>query len=140
MNINLLDLPTEFTSERLLMRRYHIDDIPMYYQMSRSNAEHLYEFLTSFLIDVHGKEDIKTWFDRQNTEWSARTLFVFGAWDKALEVRDSSRQIRLILGFERFQRESESTHRPTASTSHRWVAVSCRKIEASHVYLEGQCR
>ncbi len=86
MNINLLDLPTEFTSERLLLRRYCPNDITMYYQMLHNNAEHLYEFLPSFLIDAHGEEDIKTWFDRQSTEWSARTLFIFGAWDKVTGV------------------------------------------------------
>jgi RimJ/RimL family protein N-acetyltransferase len=86
MSIRLLDLPTEFTSERLLLRRYSPDDIPMYYQMLLSNTEHLYEFLPSFLLDVEGEEDIKTWFDRQSTEWEARTLFIFGAWDKVTGV------------------------------------------------------
>ena len=86
MNINLLDLPTEFTSERLLLRRYRPDDITIYYQMLKNNAEHLYEFLPSFLIDIHGEENIKSWFDRQDAEWSARTLFIFGAWDKVTGV------------------------------------------------------
>lgn len=86
MNINLLDLPTEFTSERLLLRRYRSTDITMYYQMLRNNAEHLYEFLPPFLIDVQSEEDIRTWFDRQGTEWNARTLFIFGAWDRRTGV------------------------------------------------------
>ena len=86
MPINLLDLKTEFTSERLLLRRYQPDDIPMYYRMLCSNAEHLYEFLPSFLIDVESEADIQAWFDRQSTEWSARTLFIFGAWDKVTGV------------------------------------------------------
>jgi RimJ/RimL family protein N-acetyltransferase len=82
MNTNLQDLPTEFTSERLQLQRYRPSDITMYYQMLHNNAEHLYEFLPSFLIDVHGEEDIKTWFDRQSAEWNAHNLFIFGAWDK----------------------------------------------------------
>lgn len=86
MNINLPDLPTEFTSERLLLRRYRPDDIPMYHRMLSDNAGHLYEFLPPFLLDVHGEEDIKAWFDRQSAEWSARTLFIFGAWDKGTGV------------------------------------------------------
>jgi RimJ/RimL family protein N-acetyltransferase len=86
MNIDLLDLPTEFTSERLLLRRYRTSDITMYYQMLRRNVEHLYEFLPPFLTDLHSEEDIKTWFDRQDTEWNARTLFIFGAWDKVTRV------------------------------------------------------
>src|SRR5690242_6126978 len=55
MNISLLDLPTEFTSERLLLRRYRPDDITMYYQMLRNNADHLYEFLPSFLLNVRSE-------------------------------------------------------------------------------------
>ena len=86
MNPCRLDLPTEFTSERLLLRRYRPDDITLYSQMLHNNTQHLYEFLPSFLIDVHGEEDIKTWFDRQSTEWSARTLFIFGVWDKVTGV------------------------------------------------------
>jgi ribosomal-protein-serine acetyltransferase len=86
MNINLLDLPTEYTSDRLLLRCYRPSDITMYYQMLRNNAEHLYEFLPSFLIDARGEEDIKTWFDRQNAEWNAHNLFIFGAWDKVTGV------------------------------------------------------
>jgi ribosomal-protein-serine acetyltransferase len=82
MDISLLDLPTEFTSERLLLRRYRPDDITMYYQMLCNNADHLYEFLPSFLLAMRSEEDIKTWFDRQITEWNTRTLFIFGAWDK----------------------------------------------------------
>jgi RimJ/RimL family protein N-acetyltransferase len=86
MNSNLPDLPTEFTSERLLLRCYGPDDITLYYQMLHSNAEHLYEFLPLFLIDVRGEEEIKVWFDRQTAEWRARTLFIFGAWDKATGI------------------------------------------------------
>ena len=82
MNPSLQDLPTEFTSARLLLRRYQPGDIAMYYQMLRDNAEHLYEFLPPFLADARGEKEIQTWFDKQNAEWDARNLFIFGAWDK----------------------------------------------------------
>lgn len=86
MNTNLQDLPTQFTSERLLLRCYRSSDIPMYYHMLQDNAEHLYEFLPPFLINVNSEDDIKAWFDRQNAEWNARNLFIFGAWDKATGI------------------------------------------------------
>ena len=86
MNTNLHDLPTEFTSERLLLRRYRPSDITMYYCMLQDNAEHLYEFLPPFLINVHCEGDIKAWFDRQSAEWNARNLFIFGAWDKVTGI------------------------------------------------------
>ena len=86
MNTNFHDLPTQFTSERLVLRRYQPGDSPMYYHMLRSNWEHLYEFLPSFLINVRGEEDIKTWFERQRAEWDALNLFIFGVWEKGTGV------------------------------------------------------
>jgi RimJ/RimL family protein N-acetyltransferase len=83
MNIDSPDLPTQFTSESLLLRRYGPDDIPLYFQMLRDNADHLHEFLPAFLMDVRSEDDIKAWFDRQSAEWGAKTLFIFGAWEKA---------------------------------------------------------
>jgi RimJ/RimL family protein N-acetyltransferase len=53
--------------------------------MLRENREHLYEFLPSFLIDV-SEEDVKAWLERQRAEWEARTLFLFGLWEKAKGV------------------------------------------------------
>ena len=82
MNTNLRDLPTEFASERLLLRRYRPSDSPMFYQMLRNNQEHLYEFLPPFLINVRGEEDVKEWFDKQSAEWEALNLFIFGVWEK----------------------------------------------------------
>lgn len=86
MNAHLRDLPTEFTSERLLLRRYRPGDSAMYYQMLRDNSEHLYEFMPPFLVAVRGEEDVIAWFDKQNTEWNALNLFIFGAWEKTTGV------------------------------------------------------
>lgn len=85
MNTSLHDLPTELTSERLLLRRYQPGDSAVYYRMLRENLEHLYEFLPSFLIDV-GEEDVKAWLERQSAEWDAHNLFLFGIWEKARGV------------------------------------------------------
>lgn len=86
MNTHLRDLPTEFTSERLLLRRYQPNDSAMYYHMLRNNWEHLYEFLPSFLVNMRGEEEIKSWFDRQHAEWNALNLFIFGVWEKETDV------------------------------------------------------
>ena len=83
---NLHTLPDEFTSERLLMRRYQPEESTMYYQMLRRNWEHLYEFLPSFLVQVRDEEDIKTWFVRQHAEWDALNLFIFGIWEKTTGI------------------------------------------------------
>jgi RimJ/RimL family protein N-acetyltransferase len=86
MNTNLRDLLTEFTSERLILRRYQTNDSTMYYHMLRNNWEHLYEFLPSFLVNMRGEEDIKTWFDRQRADWNTFNLFIFGVWEKVTGV------------------------------------------------------
>lgn len=82
MHTDLRNLPTEFTSERLLLRCYQLSDSAMYYQMLRDNWDHLYEFLPSFLVTMRGEEDIKAWFERQHAEWEALNLFIFGVWEK----------------------------------------------------------
>ncbi len=79
-------LPTELTTERLHLRRYRPHDSAMYDRMLKENAEHLYEFLPFFLVNARGEEDIRQWFDRQDAEWEARSLFIFGAWEKATGV------------------------------------------------------
>ncbi|MFN8410760.1 MAG: GNAT family protein [Anaerolineales bacterium] len=82
MTTPLHQLPTEFTSERLLLRRYRLSDSAMYYQMLHDNSNHLYEFMPSFLSNARGEEEIKAWFEKQDAEWNARNLFIFGAWDQ----------------------------------------------------------
>jgi ribosomal-protein-serine acetyltransferase len=86
MNIEFHDLPSEFTSERLVLRRYRHADSSTYYHALRNNREHLNEFLPSFLADLQAEEEVKSWFDKQNAEWEAHNLFIFGAWEKATGV------------------------------------------------------
>jgi ribosomal-protein-serine acetyltransferase len=83
MNPLLLDPPTEFSSERLLLRRYRPDDAALYYHMLRANWDHLYEFLPSELVDVQNAEDVAVVIRRHNAEWELRSLFIFGVWEQA---------------------------------------------------------
>ena len=86
MDTNLLDLPPQFTSERLRLRRYRPEDRGTYFQALDRNREHLYEFLPPFLLNLHGEEDAQAWFDRQDAEWKAHNLFIFGVWEKRTGV------------------------------------------------------
>jgi len=86
MDPTLLDLPTVFTSERLRLRCYRPSDGDMYHQMLLTNWDHLYEFLPSFLMNVHSAEDAQTEFYRQMAEWNARNLFIFGVWEKTTDI------------------------------------------------------
>ncbi len=86
MNTHLHDLPTEFTTERLRLRRYRPGDSAKYFHMLSKNSEHLYEFMPPFLVNVRDEKEVQSWFDKQDAEWDARNLFIFGAWDMATGV------------------------------------------------------
>jgi ribosomal-protein-serine acetyltransferase len=83
MNPILLDVPTEFSSERLLMRPYRQGEGGMYYQMWRSNWEHLYEFLPQDQIGVQNEQDSEVVLHKHMADWIMRNLFIFGIWEKA---------------------------------------------------------
>ncbi len=78
----LLDIPTQFASERLLLRCYRSGEGAMYYQMLRANWEHLYEFLPTSLIAVQNEEDAEVVLRRLIADWQLRRLFVMGVWEK----------------------------------------------------------
>ncbi|HMN31159.1 MAG TPA: GNAT family protein [Caldilineaceae bacterium] len=86
MNPLLLDLPGEFSSHRLLLRRYRPGDGALYYQMLQTNWDHLYEFLPSSLLAVHSAEDAEVVVRRLMADWNLRTLLIFGVWEKASGV------------------------------------------------------
>ena len=83
MNPLLLDLPTEFASERLSLRCYRPGDGAMYYPMLRANWDHLYEFLPSSLMALQSTEDAEVLFRKLMAEWHLRNLLIFGIWEKA---------------------------------------------------------
>jgi RimJ/RimL family protein N-acetyltransferase len=78
----LLDIPTEFSSERLIFRPYRLDDGSMYFEMLCANWEHLYEFMPQNLVDVKSAQDVEEVFRWHQAEWNARHLFIFGVWEK----------------------------------------------------------
>jgi RimJ/RimL family protein N-acetyltransferase len=82
VNPLLLDLPTKFASDRLLLRGYRPGDGGMYYQMLRANWDHLYEFLPASLLAVHNVEDAEEVIRRLLADWHLRNLFIFGVWER----------------------------------------------------------
>jgi len=83
MNPLLLELPTEFSSQRLHFRCYRSDDSPSYHQMLMANRDHLFEYLPPELMKVQSAKDVEAEFRRQMSEWKLRNLFIFGVWDLA---------------------------------------------------------
>lgn len=77
VNSLLLDLPTEFASERLLLRCYRPGDGARYARMLQKNREHLYEFLPPSLMAVQIEEDAEIVIRRLMTDWNLRNLFTW---------------------------------------------------------------
>ena len=80
---SLLELPTEYTSDRLLLRRYRPSDAPAHYRMLCENWTHLYEFMPSNLVNAQNEGDILAFIEWQIAEWQRRNLFILGFWDKS---------------------------------------------------------
>ncbi|MCB8927860.1 MAG: GNAT family N-acetyltransferase [Ardenticatenaceae bacterium] len=76
------DIPPEFSSTRLLLRRYRPEDSAAYFQMLQANQEHLREFLPSLWQEVQNEADVATVLRQLAAEWDARNLFIFGVWEK----------------------------------------------------------
>ncbi len=76
-------IPTRYTSERLLLRRYRLADAPAYLRMWRENQAHLREFMPSILETAQNEKDIRkviAWYIRQ---WRRGELFIMSMWEKS---------------------------------------------------------
>ena len=76
-------LPTHFTSERLLLRRYRLADAPAYFRMLRENQAHLREFLPPNLAAAQNEDDIRAVITWQIKRWQRGELFILGLWEKS---------------------------------------------------------
>jgi RimJ/RimL family protein N-acetyltransferase len=83
MSSNLVNLPHELTSPRLLLRTYRPGDGEQYLRMVRENFQHLYEFLPHELETMQDAAGAEAFIRWQNAEFEQRNLFIFGAWEKA---------------------------------------------------------
>ncbi|MBN2227121.1 MAG: GNAT family N-acetyltransferase [candidate division Zixibacteria bacterium] len=79
----LLDIPTQFESERLLMRSYRAGDGPMYYAASLRNADHLARYESdNVILQMKNEEDAEIMVRDLAADWVARQSFFIGAFDK----------------------------------------------------------
>jgi RimJ/RimL family protein N-acetyltransferase len=79
----LLDFPTEFSSDRLLLRSYQPGDGAMYFRMVRANWDHLYEFFPPSVMALQSEEDAEVLIRKLVAEWRLRNLLIFGVWEKS---------------------------------------------------------
>ncbi len=83
MDPHQLNLPGEFSSERLLMRPYRPEDAEMYFRAIRDNREHLLDFLTEEMEAMRSAADAEAIIRWENAGWQQHNLFIFGIWEKA---------------------------------------------------------
>ena len=76
-------LPTQFFSERLLLRRNRLADAPVYLRMLRENQAHLREYLPANMAAAQNEDDIRTLIRWQIRQWRRGEVFILGLWEKS---------------------------------------------------------
>lgn len=77
-----LDPPEQFTTTRLLLRRYRLEDAAAYYQAVKTNWDHLYEFLPPMIEAAQSVDEFEGVIRWMMSEWQQRSVFIFGVWDQ----------------------------------------------------------
>lgn len=79
----LLEIPTHFESERLILRSYRAGDGAMYYAVGQRNREHLSRYESDNVVLEAGSQDEAEIIVRDlASEWISRRSFFIGAFDK----------------------------------------------------------
>lgn len=87
MHRMLLDIPDEFETERLRLRRYRAGDGAAYWRMAQRNREHLLPFEAGNpALSLRSEEDAEVLMREFAAEWALRHHFFIGAWDRADDV------------------------------------------------------
>lgn len=84
MDKMLLDLPERLETERLILRPYQAEDAAAYLEVCRNNRSHLTPYEAE--NPIHGidtLEQAEALMREFHDGWYARSVFFFGAWEKA---------------------------------------------------------
>jgi ribosomal-protein-serine acetyltransferase len=83
MNKMLLDIPTRFETERLIVRCYEAGDGPMYCAVGARNREHLQRYEAgNVILTAKTEEEAEILVRELYADWVARNCFFMGAFDK----------------------------------------------------------
>lgn len=83
MNKTLDEFPSQYESERLILRSYHAGDGKWYYAMSLKNQEHLRQFEEDNVAsNIASEEDAERLVQDLANEWEKRNCFFIGAFEK----------------------------------------------------------
>jgi ribosomal-protein-alanine N-acetyltransferase len=79
----LLEIPSEFESERLYLRSYRAGDGALYHAVSLRNREHLARYESgNVVMQIKSEEDAEIMVRDLAADWVSRKSFFIGAFDK----------------------------------------------------------
>ena len=83
MNKMLLDIPTHFETERLIVRCYEAGDGPLYYAAGVRNRDHLQRYESdNVILTAKTEQEAEILVRELHADWVARNCFFMGAFDK----------------------------------------------------------
>jgi RimJ/RimL family protein N-acetyltransferase len=84
MHKMLLDLPSQFETERLILRPYQAGDGAAYYQLAQNNKAHLLPYEAGNpALSINNQESAEILVREFHAEWVSRSIFFVGGWEKA---------------------------------------------------------
>ena len=83
MNKMLLDIPTRFETDRLIVRCYEAGDGPMYHAAGTRNRDHLQRYESdNTILTAKTQQEAEILVRQLHADWVARNCFFMGAFDK----------------------------------------------------------
>ncbi len=83
MNKTQLEIPSQFVTDRLLLRRYEPGDGRMYFAVGQKNRTHLQKFeADNVILTPKTPEEAELIIRDLNADWNARNCFFVGVFDK----------------------------------------------------------
>lgn len=80
----LVDIPTRFETERLLLRCYRPGDGALYFAASQRNRAHLARYESgNVLMGIHSEEEAEAAVRQLHAAWAARDCFFVGVFEQA---------------------------------------------------------
>ncbi len=84
MNKMLLEIPTHFETERLLLRWLQPGDGALYYAVGQRNRAHLARYESeNMIMSIGSEQEAETMVRELQAEWVARKCFVLAAFERA---------------------------------------------------------
>ena len=91
MHSRLLEIPTRFETERLIVRSYEPGDGAWYYAIGKKNHDHLERYESGNVIfNLKSEEEAENALIGMIADWNARNCFFMGAFEKISAVKTTA--------------------------------------------------